>query len=66
MIEQLQESQMKQLLVREFDEEDWKFLFINFENNWKEYDRFNQPQVYEDPTDEDIEMREEWLNARGN
>jgi hypothetical protein len=66
MIEQFQESQIKQLLVKEYDEEDWEFLFINFENNWKEYDRFNQPQVYEDPTDEDIEMREEWLNARGD
>jgi len=57
---------MKQLLVREYDEEDWKFLFINFKNNWKEYDRFNQPQVYEDPTDEEIEMREDWLNVRGD
>ena len=66
MIEQFQESQTKQLLVGEYDEEDWKFLFINFENNCKEYDRFNKPQVYEDPTDEEIEMREEWLNARGD
>ncbi len=66
MIEQFQESQMKQLLVREYDEEDWKFLFINFENNWNEHDRFNQPQVYEDLTDEEIEMREEWLSARGD
>jgi hypothetical protein len=33
MIEQFQESQMKQLLVREYDEEDWEFLFINFENS---------------------------------
>ena len=66
MIEQFQESQMKQLLVREYDEEDWEFLFVNFENNLNEYDRFNQPQVYEDLTDEEIEMREEWLNARGD
>jgi hypothetical protein len=66
MIEQLQESQIKQFLVTEYDEEDWEFSFINFENNLNEYDRFNQPQVYEDLTDEEIEMREEWLNARGD
>jgi hypothetical protein len=66
MIEQLQESQIKQFLVAEYDEEDWEFSFINFENNLNEYDRFNQPQVYEDLTDEEIEMREEWLNARGD
>ncbi len=66
MIELFQESQIKQFLVKEYDEEDWEFLFVNFENNLNEYDRFNQPQVYEDLTDEEIEMREEWLNARGD
>lgn len=63
MIKQFQEFQIKQYLVNEYDEEDWKFPFINFEDNWKEHDRFNQDQVYENLTDEEMEM--EWRNSRG-
>ncbi len=48
-----------------FDEFDWKMLIQNFNKNQREMDRFNNPAVFEGPTDEEIEMREEWLNARG-
>ena len=49
-----------------FDEFDWKMLIQNFNKNQREMDRFNNPTVFEGPTDEEIEMREEWLNARGD
>ena len=48
-----------------FDEFDWKMLIQNFNKNQREMDRFNNPTVFEGPTDEEIEMETEWRNARG-
>lgn len=48
-----------------FDEFDWKMLIQNFNKNQREMDRFNNPAVFDGPTDEEIEMEMEWRNARG-
>ena len=48
-----------------FDEFDWRMLIQNFNKNQREMDRFNNPKVFEGPTDEEIEMETEWRNARG-
>jgi hypothetical protein len=48
-----------------FDEFDWKMLMQNFNINHREVDRFNNPTVFEGPTDEEIEMEMEWRNSRG-
>ena len=51
--------------VDQFDDFDWEMLIENFNMNQKEMDRFNNPTVFEGPTDEEIEMETEWRNARG-
>jgi hypothetical protein len=48
-----------------FDEFDWKMLIKNFNMNQREMDRFNNPTVFEGPTDEEIEMQMEWRNSHG-
>ena len=48
-----------------FDEFDWKMMFQNYHLNQREMDRFNNPKVYEGPTDEEVEMEMEWRNSRG-
>ena len=48
-----------------FDEFDWKMLIQNFNKNQREMDRFNNPTVFEGPTDAEVEMEMEWRNSRG-
>ncbi len=53
------------IFIDMFDEFDWKMLMQNFIVNHREMDRFNNPTVFESPTDEEIEMEMEWRNSRG-
>ena len=53
------------IFIDMFDEFDWKMLMQNFNINHREMDRFNNPTVFEGPTDEEIEMKMEWRNSRG-
>ena len=65
MIEQVQRFKNSTMWVDQFDDFDWEMLIENFNMNQKEMDRFNNPTVFEGPTDEEIEMETEWRNARG-
>ena len=65
MIEQVQRFKNSTMWVDQFDDFDWEMLIKNFNMNQKEMDRFNNPTVFEGPTDEEIEMETEWRNARG-
>ena len=53
------------IFIDMFDEFDWKMLMQNFTDNHTELDRFNNPTVFEGPTDEEIEMEIEWRISRG-
>ena len=65
MIEQVQRFKNSTMWVDQFDDFDWEMLIKNFNMNQREMDRFNNPTVFEGPTDEEIEMETEWRNARG-
>ena len=65
LIEQVQRFKNSTMWVDQFDDFDWEMLIENFNMNQKEMDRFNNPTVFEGPTDEEIEMETEWRNARG-
>lgn len=65
MIEQVQRFKNSTMWVDQFDDFDWEMLIKNFNMNQKEMDRFNNPTVFEGPTDEEIEMETEWRNTRG-
>ena len=62
-----QRSEMKNSvsLVKTYDDFDWEMLIKNFNMNQREMDRFNNPTVFEGPTDEEIEMEMEWRQSRG-
>ena len=65
MIEQVQRFKNSTMWVDQFDDFDWEMLIENFNMNQRETDRFNNPTVFEGPTDEEIEMEMEWRQSRG-
>ena len=65
MIEQVQRFKNSTMWVDQFDDFDWEMLIKNFNMNQREMDRFNNPTVFEGPTDEEIEMEMEWRQSRG-
>jgi hypothetical protein len=62
-----QRSLMKNLvsLVEAYDEFDWEILMKSFKSNFRESDRYNSPEVYEDFSEEQLVNELERLESHG-
>lgn len=53
------------ILIDTYDEFDWKMLIESFNKNSRESDRYNSPEVYGDPTEEQLQHELERLESHG-